>query len=231
MTEAEWNSCSDPQVMLEALRASGKLTERKAGLFIVACSRRTLHLFKYRPEHCRKALEVAERHALGEASADELHAALQATEGAFSWMLPGRFGPDSTNIAASNAANTVAYYVARFAAEQEHRQCWNRAREAECAAQATLLRCIFGPVLFRPLSPVAPAILVWNDGTVQRLAAAIYEERALPAGTLDNGRLAILADALEEADCDNEEVLSHLRQQGVSHYRGCWVIDLLLKKA
>jgi hypothetical protein len=216
--------------MLEALRASGKLTERKAGLFIVACTRRILHLFKWRPEHCRKALEVAERHADGEANANELHAALQATEVAFSW-LPSHFGPDSMILVANWTANAVTSYAAKAAAEQEHRQLWNRAREAECAAQAALLRCIVGPTLFRPLLPVAPFILEWNDGTVRRLAAAIYEERALPAGTLDNGRLAILADALEEADCDNEEVLSHLRQQGVSHYRGCWVIDLLLNRA
>jgi hypothetical protein len=93
-----------------------------------------------------------------------------------------------------------------------------------------LVRDIIGNP-FRPLPSIDPAWLCWNDGTVQRLAAAIYEERSLPKGTLDNGRLAILADALEEADCDNEEVLSHLRQQGASHYRGCWVIDLLLNKA
>jgi hypothetical protein len=48
--------------------------------------------------------------------------------------------------------------------------------------------------------------LAWNDGTVRRLAIAIYEGRCLPAGTLDTGRLAVLADALEEAGCANEEI-------------------------
>ena len=67
-------------------------------------------------------------------------------------------------------------------------------------------------------------------GGALELAEDTYEQRAMPAGTLDPQRLAILADALEEAGCDNEEILCYLRQQGVSHYRGCWVIDLLLNK-
>jgi hypothetical protein len=47
--------------------------------------------------------------------------------------------------------------------------------------------------------------------------------------TLDPDRLAILADALEDAGCDNTDILSHLRGQG-PHVRGCWVVDLLLGK-
>ena len=39
----------------------------------------------------------------------------------------------------------------------------------------------------------------------------------------------ILADALEEAGCTNEDMLAHLRSPGL-HVRGCWVVDLLLGK-
>lgn len=58
---------------------------------------------------------------------------------------------------------------------------------------------------------------------------AAYEERSLPAGTLEARRLAILADALEDAGCRDQEVLNHLRQPG-EHWRGCHALDLLLGK-
>ena len=55
-----------------------------------------------------------------------------------------------------------------------------------------------------------------------KLAQGIYEERAFD-------RLPILADALEDAGCDNADILSHCRGPG-PHARGCWVVDLLLGK-
>jgi hypothetical protein len=45
----------------------------------------------------------------------------------------------------------------------------------------------------------------------------------------DFAAMPILADALEEAGCDNPDILSHCRNPGV-HVRGCWVVDLLLGK-
>jgi hypothetical protein len=91
--------------------------------------------------------------------------------------------------------------------------------------QAALFRDIFG----NPFRPVAinPA---WQTPTVLALAQAAYDDRILPAGTLEPARLAVLADALEEAGCENADILTHLRQPGV-HVRGCWVTDLLLGKA
>jgi hypothetical protein len=41
--------------------------------------------------------------------------------------------------------------------------------------------------------------------------------------------LSILADALQDAGCDSEEVLAHCRSGG-PHTRGCWVVDLVLGK-
>jgi hypothetical protein len=100
--------------------------------------------------------------------------------------------------------------------------------EVERTTQADLLRCIFGNP-FRPVS-LAPAVLTWNDSIVVRLAQTAYEERHLPAGTLDDSRLAVLADALEEAGCTDAEILSHLRSPG-PHVRGCWPVDLCLGKS
>jgi hypothetical protein len=73
-------------------------------------------------------------------------------------------------------------------------------------------------------------VLAWNDGTVRRIAAGVYEERHVPEGTLDNGRLGILADALLDAGCENEELIQHVRSEG-PHVRGCWGIDLILNRA
>jgi hypothetical protein len=70
--------------------------------------------------------------------------------------------------------------------------------------------------------------LTLNDGIVKCLAEAAYEQRVMPAGTLDPECLAVLADALEEAGAD-ADLLNHLRGPG-PHYRGCWAIDLLLGK-
>jgi hypothetical protein len=70
----------------------------------------------------------------------------------------------------------------------------------------------------------------WRTPTVLSLAQAAYDKRQLPSGLLDAERLAILADALEDASCTNTEILSHLRGQG-PHVRGCWVLDALLSKA
>jgi hypothetical protein len=85
------------------------------------------------------------------------------------------------------------------------------------------LQCGFVRDIFNPFRPVTidPA---WLTPTVTDLATAGYEERAQPSGELDTARLAVLADALEEAGCDNADLLNHLRAPG-PHVRGCWAVD------
>jgi len=84
-------------------------------------------------------------------------------------------------------------------------------------AQCHLLRDIFGNP-FRPVTPDS----TWLTSNVTALAQAIYDERAFD-------RMPILADALEDAGCTNQEILAHCRGVG-AHVRGCWVVDLLLGK-
>jgi hypothetical protein len=72
-------------------------------------------------------------------------------------------------------------------------------------------------------------VLAWNAGAVRRLAEAAYAERQLPAGALDPARLAVLADALEEAGLTDAELLHHLRGPG-PHVRGCFAVDAVLGK-
>src|SRR5262249_27286914 len=96
------------------------------------------------------------------------------------------------------------------------------------ARQADLLREVFGNP-FHPAPPVATPVLAWNGGTVRLLAEAAYEHRTLPVGTLDPARLALLADALEDAGLDRPGLLAHLRSPG-PHVRGCWAVDFVLGK-
>ncbi|MFM8273295.1 MAG: hypothetical protein ACKODX_13350, partial [Gemmata sp.] len=88
----------------------------------------------------------------------------------------------------------------------------------ECAAQADLLRDLFDDQ-FRPVVPDH----AWFTSDVMALAGAIYDGRAFE-------QMPILADALQDAGCDSEEVLTHCRGANRVHVRGCWVLDLVLGK-
>jgi hypothetical protein len=85
-------------------------------------------------------------------------------------------------------------------------------------AQCGLLRDIFG----NPFRPVT-ADPNWLTSSVLALARQVYEAR-------DFAPMPILADALQDAGCDNPDILAHCRGPG-PHVRGCWVVDLLSGKA
>jgi hypothetical protein len=245
LTEAEWNRCTSPEDMLQFVRATGKASDRKLRLFAVACCRRVWDLI--RPEACRQGLETAERFAEGLAGPQQLGAAYAAADEAFFYLrMDTAYSEDAAYAAAQAAARPLAVdevcravatataYSAgsarsRVAGVPGEAAAYEQAEAAADAMLARLLRCMFGPLAFRPVA-LAPALLAWHDGTLGRLAQAAYEYRNVPQGTLDNGRLAVLADALEEAGLDNQEVLRHLREQGKEHYRGCWCVDLVLNK-
>jgi hypothetical protein len=229
MDEEKWLACEDPKLMLEYLsrgrsarrkaqrflRGNGRASDRTLRLFAVAWCRRVWH--RLADQRCRDAVEAAERFADGAATQAELSEARSAA-----WTVYARTGAyyaRSVHAAARESCDAAA--VAGYAARAARRQ-------REPAAQCVLLRCICGNP-FRPVA-VSPAWLAWNEGTVVRLAQAAYDERHLPPGTLDNARLAVLADALEEAGCTDGQILGHLRSGG-DHVRGCWALDLLLGKS
>ena len=87
----------------------------------------------------------------------------------------------------------------------------------EAAAVCGLIRDLFGP----PSRPAGfdPA---WRTSTAVALARQMYESRDLAA-------MPILADALQDAGCDDPDILAHCRGGG-PHARGCWVVDLVLGK-
>ncbi|MCE9560793.1 MAG: hypothetical protein K8U57_01935 [Planctomycetes bacterium] len=72
----------------------------------------------------------------------------------------------------------------------------------------------FWPVTFDP---------AWLTSTVVSLAQSMYESR-------DFSAMPILADALQDAGCDNDDILDHCRDEKQVHVRGCWVVDAILGK-
>jgi hypothetical protein len=240
VTEQEWLACTDPTPMLAFLR--GRASERKARLFAVACCRRIWSLLE--DERSRMAVAVAERFADGLATASEVGAARWDADEAYRYR-----DSASPHDSAAYVAVSVCLKQARLAAEfavvytgyaveddavrlgstsQIIDRGKHEAQTAENIASSSLLRECFGDP-FHPVS-IPSAVLAWNESTVVRLAQAAYDNRILPTGTLDNGRLAVLADALEEAGCTSEDILGHLRGPG-PHVRGCWPVDLCLGKS
>jgi hypothetical protein len=226
-------------------------SERKARLFACACCRRVWG--RLPDPRSRDAIEVVERFADGSAGLEELKAAQQAAEAAHrdaGQARRWRNGEhavglatflDRSELEALGPRYTAALWASHAAGDgacldhvkgppnrTQRKRRWLSATMRETAAQCSLLRDIFGNPFRQPA--VAPAWLAWNNGTVMRLAQAIYNERHLPQGTLDTARLAILADALQEAGCADAAILDHCRQLA-EHVRGCWVVDLLLGKA
>jgi hypothetical protein len=214
MTEVEWRTCEDPRQLLNFLKR--KTSDRKLRLFACACC--NLYSSNFRDESEMQALEVAERYAEGlanEAEREEAcHAVFENTmdeEGNFSCTVEAT-APD---------AFVAARGVCHFAQNLAHfGQLTTRDIIEELRPLAVLLHDVCGNPFRR--FQVSPSWLCWNAGTVRRIAQALYEERAFD-------RMPILADALEDASCDNADILAHCRGPW-PHVRGCWVVDLLLGK-
>jgi hypothetical protein len=226
MTEAEWHEAlPDLHMMIGHLanlepRPSG----RKTRLCMAAFCRAVWHVMT--DGRCRHAVEAAERFADDPGAEADLKAATKA--------LPNKRRDYSAlyKTAHHDAARSCTSRNKRFllaAMNQVHALTVLALEDgshdpqtapAQLRRQAEVIRCVFG----NPFRPVAfdPA---WRTPAVVSLAEAAYDERILPSGELDPQRLAILADALEEAGPEGE-LLRHLRGPG-PHVRGCWAVDLV----
>jgi hypothetical protein len=224
MNEMEWLSCPHSHSMLAFVR--GKVSERKLRLLACACCRALGDTIT--PDKVHEVIDVAERYADGEVRGDERKNAWKwawrcATEsGELSWEVGGGW---QVALDVHAWATRIATVALAPPGEVTHTidavWPWHWPQPLPCAA---LAYDIFG-------NPFRSATLdaAWITPTVTALALAAYAERALPSGTLDTVRLGILADALEEAGCDNQTVFDHLRGPG-PHIRGCWCVDRLLAK-
>ncbi|OAI55046.1 hypothetical protein AYO44_13655 [Planctomycetaceae bacterium SCGC AG-212-F19] len=223
MTELEWMVCDDSQKMLSFLRS--RASDRKLRLFGCACYRQIWFLVTDAPS--RNVIEYAERFADGNVTEKQLMLMRQVasnlavlTQAWGAWIVAEA---DAWDCAIGARESTVS--ITRYdAAEQEptglavaRAIALLQGENGASIAQCKLLREMFG----NPFRPVALSS-AWQTTNVVALARAIYDERAFD-------RMPILADALEDAGCDNADILNHCRQPG-EHVRGCWVVDLLLGK-
>ena len=222
MTEEEWLTCGDPHTLLEFLR--GKVSDRKLRLFACACVRRVWHLLE--DDRSKEAVEVAENFAdgfgypqdrellcrrAGEAAIDIHDRRNEYSDGLGRARMHAAFAAEHAAMTAEEFEGHISFAVESVLACS---RCagWTAAEPDTLVA---LLRDIFGNP-FRPAT-VDPA---WLTSDVAALAEGIYAESAFD-------RMPILADALQDAGCDGDDILSHCRDANAAHVRGCWVIDLL----
>jgi hypothetical protein len=209
---------------------------RRFRLFACACCRQVMNPFV--PPLAVRAVTAAEAFADGQIDADAIAAvrevvsrALQAAyredrnrgTGYLSRLLEGCTSVCTVNqrLGPAEMAQDVCHATARAAADVTpfRTEDGDSAAEyiAELAAQAELLRDIFG----NPFRGVTfdPA---WRTADVLALARGMYDSR-------DFSAMPILADALQDAGCEDEDLLNHCREDR-EHVRGCWVVDLVLGK-
>ena len=227
MTEQEWLTCTEPHKMLEFLR--DKVSERKLRLFAVACCRRVWRWMT--DERSRQAVEISEMYADGRLGRKKLNAARREAFAASKSPNPCPVSTHDQQTAAHAAVVAldacasskteepwmIANATAGCASSLVFHAQGDATGWSEIAAQSHLLRHLTGD-LFRSVT-LDPA---WRTATLTQLAEAIYQERAFD-------RLPVIADALEDAGCTDATILNHCRQAG-EHVRGCWVVDLLLRK-
>lgn len=220
MNEWDWLSSTDPEKMLNYLGQPA--SQRKLSLFACSCWHRLAHLLPTPAAHC--VVELTEKWAEGQACEEDWQ---QARGDLFAELLgvgTAPFGPRIFEVLALlcgeiGKGETHAHLASRASlAAAEWVGDW--AVDTETRMQCDRLRDIFGNP-FRP-TILDPSWLAWNERCVEKLAWTIYAERRFED-------LPILGDALEDAGCDQAELLRHCRET-TDHVRGCHVLDLLTGK-
>lgn len=246
MTEAEWLAETDPRQLIRFIAV--KTSDRKLRLSSVACARQ---VWAYIEEpRFRQACEVAELFADGLASSTQLDdvrsictdarqywitehneqksdrswRALSTTNlvwrSASSMLRPPKGHAERIEDAVEGAAKTEAValisngVIVKPSAPGAYADLFASLR----SPYSSLFRCVFGNP-FRPVT-LDPS---WLTSIVTAIAKQMYESR-------DFSPMPILADALQDAGCDNTVILDHCRGPG-PHVRGCWVVDLILQKS
>jgi hypothetical protein len=251
MTLDDWLACTDVGTLSLEL---GLHPDRKLHLLAAALLRR---IWAYLPsDHTRFAVEATEKFADGRTSADALAwARSQAARESGEWHWLARGSYDDYNLilhewgecadcpACSGPVARYEYRVAKRGGILDGARrgigepAWTAAGvvfyvlAAECPVQRRDPEGMAERWARQSLFATIREVL-GEDGTPDRLAPEwlTSDVLALARGTHRDqafDRLPILADALQDAGCDDESVLWHCRRPG-GHARGCWVVDLAM---
>jgi hypothetical protein len=258
VTEADRLAGADPDAMM--LYLGNRASNRKKLLFSCACCRLVEHLFhdpwnEEGEELSRRAIEVTERYADGEATAEERRSVADAVG-----MAEGELdqNTESEDPVAPLFACRAALAVA---SENPLSSAWSQVEYALGAERSDALivparRSWPGLEEFQRIQREASRLAQEGREEARPVVATVLRDvfgnpfrsppRVEPAWLTWQGatipklaasayadrtfdRLFLVADALEDAGCTDAEVLGHLRGPG-PHVRGCWVVDLLLAK-
>jgi hypothetical protein len=208
VNESEWFAATDPAQVWWFVKNS--VSERRLRLFACGCCRLLCDVMN---EASRDFVRVAELFADGRVKpdvADRWRARVESDDRSLDALL-GVSHFSAAPIAQAAVQRDRSALVATFVEAEG-------GTRGEGRHKIGVFRDVIGN-LFRPVGPDPR----WRTSAAIDLARTMYDSR-------DFAAMPILADALEEAGCDDAEVLAHCRGDG-PHVRGCWVVDLVLGKA
>ena len=230
MTESDWTNTADAKRMLEHLfpmRGFHSTLEmpRRLRLYYVGCARRRygrLDAFQ------RGLLEAAEHWADGTPTAEFRQALFEMGESG----TRSRGGEDEIRLLGELLDRDPNVWEGSNRAlrhEERLRHGWLLFQSLHdmmpahtqihpSLHSADLIREMFD----NPLRPVTWSN-EWRTADSVGIARRMYGANRFDA-------MGELADALEEAGCQDAAVLLHCREEYAEHYRGCWVVDELLNQ-
>jgi hypothetical protein len=201
-----------------------KACPRQRRLFACACARLCW-------EHLtdpvgRRAVETAEAFCDGGAGKAELRAFDRAARSALE-ALPMVVSPPASALGAAMFACTSQLQWGAGRAAECAVECLTSAATTDAAGRPAamkrahqIVRTVMHDVFGNPFRRVAfdPR---WRTADTVGVARGIYEDGAFE-------RMPLLCDALMDAGCADDAILSHTRRR--VHVRGCWLIDQVLGK-
>jgi hypothetical protein len=222
MTEEEWQNGNQLKELIHQLDPCRH--DRKLRLFAAACCRFALPIGSI--DILGRLVEASEAYADRLSTYEELAAVYDSTIGLASFRELSAVQSAAAIACASWSASANRYLSC--AMELAEVMISSRPREHQTSPSLSSLHWawrklanILREIVGNPLRPVTfdPR---WRTSDVIGLARAIYDERAFE-------RMPILADALMDAGCEDEQIIGHCRADS-PHVRGCWVVDLILGK-